>query len=278
MEDADLEEVETREAMPVISAAQKAKPFQFFRHTCVFLIVTILAVLSISELAARDSIAALIKSRESELTSRLARNATASPTPSPTAAGAVVSYDPVSLIELSRLELLATRLQELNALGAKNEKDELWSIAQAVYPPHGETATNGPTLNQFVGVILESLTFIPRASSDLLLALTVVACGAVGSMIASFRQFNSVTPRSFVLGVSSGFIAYLAIKGGRHVFLLQTSGDPIVFNPYGSAFAALLTGLFTERAYELLSTIVDDFSKRVRAAATPSPDRVRKSG
>ena len=76
-----------------------------------------------------------------------------------------------------------------------------------------------------------------------------------------------MTLRALSLGLASGFVVYLAIKGGKHVFLLQTQGELVAFNPYGSAFAGLLAGLFTERAHQVLSTIVDDFAERLRAAS-----------
>jgi hypothetical protein len=76
-----------------------------------------------------------------------------------------------------------------------------------------------------------------------------------------------MTLRALSLGLASGFVVYLAIKGGKHVFLMQTQGEPATFNPYGSAFAGLLSGLFTEKAHQLLSTIIDDFAARLRAAS-----------
>ena len=79
--------------------------------------------------------------------------------------------------------------------------------------------------------------------------------------------------RSLSLGLASGFVVYLAIKGGKHLFLLQTSGEIVAFNPYGSAFAGLLSGLFTERAHEFLSMLMDDFLERLKAAAGGDKDK-----
>ncbi len=103
-------------------------------------------------------------------------------------------------------------------------------------------------------------------STDSLLAVVVVICGILGSLIASIRADRALSLRPLALGLASGFIAFLAIKGGRHVFLLQTNGEIPMFNPYSCAFAALLTGLFTERAYKLLSSLVDQLAARIDGA------------
>jgi hypothetical protein len=60
----------------------------------------------------------------------------------------------------------------------------------------------------------------------------------------------------------------ISIKGGKHFFLVQAAIDQVAFNPYSSAFAGLLTGLFTERAYGLLSNVVDGLAERINKAVT----------
>ena len=104
-------------------------------------------------------------------------------------------------------------------------------------------------------------------SSDQLLALAVMACSAIGAMIAALRGNGLMTLRALALGIATGFVVYLAIKGGKHVFLLQMQTEIVAFNPYGSAFAGLLAGMFTEKAYQVLTTIVDDFADRLRAVS-----------
>ncbi len=46
------------------------------------------------------------------------------------------------------------------------------------------------------------------------------------------------------------------------MFLVTSGNDSAFFNPYSSAFAGLLVGLFTERAYQLLSV----FARRLEQA------------
>lgn len=115
--------------------------------------------------------------------------------------------------------------------------------------------------------VLQHLQGIGLARSDFLLALTVACCALVGAIVAGLRKgdarFNAV---EFVLGLSSGFIAFIALRGGRSVFMLELHGDAPLFNPYSMAFAGLLVGLFTSKAYELLTVLIDDLSQRIRSA------------
>ncbi len=58
----------------------------------------------------------------------------------------------------------------------------------------------------------------------------------------------------------------LAIRGGRHVFLLEVQGSGTPINPFGCALSGLLAGLFTDKAYGVISDLVDNLIKRIRAA------------
>jgi len=103
--------------------------------------------------------------------------------------------------------------------------------------------------------------------SEILFAWTLMACGIIGAAMAVLRSSTREMTRALVLGLPTGFVVFLAIKGGKHLFLLQVQGETLALNPYGGAFAALLAGLFTEKAYEVLSIIVNDFVERLKAAA-----------
>ena len=50
------------------------------------------------------------------------------------------------------------------------------------------------------------------------------------------------------------------------MFLVTSGNDSAFFNPYSSAFAGLLVGLFTERAYQLLSVVIEQFARRLEQA------------
>ena len=81
----------------------------------------------------------------------------------------------------------------------------------------------------------------------MLLAIAIMTCGAIGATIGSIRHTGRLTWRSVLFGLSSGFIVFLAIKGGKHIFLLQVQGQMPQFNPYSSGFFGLIAGMFTER-------------------------------
>lgn len=101
------------------------------------------------------------------------------------------------------------------------------------------------------------------ASTEMLLAITVMCCTATGAMIAGFRGGSHVTSRSILIGVASGFVVYLGVKGGRFLFLLETGQNTILINPFGTAFVGVLVGLFSDMAY---GAIKDVFESLVKAA------------
>jgi len=112
---------------------------------------------------------------------------------------------------------------------------------------------------------LFSISYFPN---DILLAVTLICCGSVGSMFAAQRAGNVNTIRQLFFGVVAGFIAFLSIKGGRYLFLIGTSSDTLSVNPYASAFIGIVAGLFTERIYvvfeRVFAVLMETFEGRVR--------------
>ena len=103
--------------------------------------------------------------------------------------------------------------------------------------------------------------------SDFLLALTVIMCALIGSIVSALRAGTTeFRPQAVALGLASGFIAFVSLRGGRAVFMLEMAGETPAFNPYSMAFVGLLVGLFSTKAYALLSILVDDLHHRVSAA------------
>lgn len=103
------------------------------------------------------------------------------------------------------------------------------------------------------------------SDEGLFLALAICS-GAIGALVAGLRtkQFMLFALfRDLALGFASGFIVYLGMKGGKHVFLMSTTDAPVLLNPYAYAFAGILVGLFTERAYNLLSSLVGELERRL---------------
>ncbi len=103
-------------------------------------------------------------------------------------------------------------------------------------------------------------SFIAEAGLDMLLIFTLLACGALGSMLAGLWVQHFTSLRDFSLGLGAGFIVFLATKGGKFLFTLPAQGEVVALNPYGMAFSALLVGLYLNRAYEFLGHLVDRFT------------------
>jgi hypothetical protein len=249
-----------------------------FAFQCaLFVPVVLTAIFSISELAARETVLSLVQSRIASLKADFVEQTkaqTLGAKPIAISDKEVERLQEEKLIALKKIEVVENvkrNLQTLVALGADNSNSSLRGI-QGLFSlsPTGPGALSRGSTNYMSSFIVASAEPLLLLSSDQLLALAVMACGAIGSMTSSLRSGQSLSLRAFVLGVASGFVAYLAIKGGKHLFLLQTQGEVVAFNPYGSAFAGLLAGLFTERAHQVLSSIVDDFVERIRAASSNS--------
>jgi hypothetical protein len=94
----------------------------------------------------------------------------------------------------------------------------------------------------------------------------IISGGALGAVIAGLRRNEFSLLRDVALGISSGFVAYMAIRGGKYVFVSEHSENGIILNPYGCTFVALLTGLFTDRAYTVLSDLVDGLIRKIKTA------------
>jgi hypothetical protein len=116
---------------------------------------------------------------------------------------------------------------------------------------------------------------LEQARTDYLLAVVVSCCALVGAIIAMMREGTArFVTKQIVLGLASGFVAFLSLRGGRSVFMLELTGEVPHFNPYSMAFVGLLVGLFTRKAYELLGVLVHELDGRLRAAVQgPSAEK-----
>jgi hypothetical protein len=102
-------------------------------------------------------------------------------------------------------------------------------------------------------------------SSDVLLAITVILCGAIGSIIASIKAERSNYFSSISSGILAGFVAFLVVKGGKFLFLIKISaGSSILINPFAAAFAGILAGLFTGKGHEILESLVNGIASKVK--------------
>jgi len=257
-----------------------SRQLTFLTQCILFVAVVSLVVFAISELAARDTMLTLLSSRATTLKSDFVERTRAS---APTQAASSPVFDEERAIALQQIEAvedLKRSIQSLSALGAEEWTRSLRAIqrqfadlSRAMARGQAASIASVETWPVFSRLADIAVTPLLLFSSDQLLAIVVLGCGAIGAMISSLRSDQSLSLRSFILGLASGFVTYLVIKGGRHVFLLQAQGEIVAFNPYGSAFAGILAGLFTERAHQLLSFLVDDFANRIRAASANSTNQ-----
>jgi hypothetical protein len=115
----------------------------------------------------------------------------------------------------------------------------------------------------FADDVLHAITL---ARTTTLLAVAVVLAGLIGSIITTLRSSGEKRLTSPALGLAAGFVAFLAIRGGKAALLADGVGEPPMINPYSFAFMGLLAGLFTERGYALLSYLVDELTGRIKLA------------
>ena len=109
------------------------------------------------------------------------------------------------------------------------------------------------------------------ASSDLRLFLTVIAAGALGSLIHTLTSFadyvgNRALSISWIwwlilrvpIGVALALLFYAVIRGGMIVPSLPNSGDTTcLLNPYGIAAISALAGMFSKQATDKLRELFD---------------------
>ncbi|MBF8276024.1 MAG: hypothetical protein HW390_1097 [Candidatus Brocadiaceae bacterium] len=246
-------------------------PYSFV-NTLILLMVAFTAVFSIAEIAARESVLSIISGQISTRKSEFVEQSRESSI-TQLVGTATVNVDRADamrymLNEIQWLEGTKQEVQTLIALGSDEESHILRNVRRSYIDKGGTGGTGGTEgLSLLTSFIRKSTASLLMLSSDQLLAIAIMACGSIGAMITALRGDSAMTLRSLSLGLASGFVVYLAIKGGKHVFLLQTQGELVTFNPYGSGFAGLLSGLFTEKAHQLLTTIIDDFAARLRAAS-----------
>lgn len=176
----------------------------------------------------------------------------------------------MQLSEITNLERLSSQIQALKAYGGSNvlSLDTIKSGFISTNTPIKEPVSTG-TEKEKVSVSVgtnpfgELTSFFSHMSSDILLAFSLLSCGALGAVIASIRSDNNVNLSKFTIGFTTGFITYLGIKGGQFVFLLQVPGAAAVLNPYTASFIGLISGMFSERFHLILGNFMDKASSKL---------------
>ena len=118
----------------------------------------------------------------------------------------------------------------------------------------------------------QTIGFWTWTNSEFLLALMVSACGGIGTLISMLRDESKQSSQQrqamdyaklFILGLSTGFLVFFVVRGGKAVFLLQSDTVSFPTNPYTASLAGLIAGIFTDRAYKLLMAAVDQLADKI---------------
>lgn len=175
---------------------------------------------------------------------------------------------PEQVAEIAKLEKLSSEIQALKAYGG-NSFSNLGTI-KSTFIFSEKTSENSNGYYGYFGTLEYFFAQLPMLSSDMLLALALLSCGALGSVIASIKSNSSVNLSKFTIGFTTGFITYLAIKGGQFVFLLQVPGASAVLNPYTASFVGLLSGMFSERFHLVLGSFMDAATEKLKNSKSDS--------
>ena len=68
---------------------------------------------------------------------------------------------------------------------------------------------------------------------------------------------STVQETSLILGAAVGFISLLVVKSGSGFFLMTNLGIEMPFNPYSTALAGIVSGMFSGKLFQFLSTLID---------------------
>jgi hypothetical protein len=292
-------------AMPAaLAASRNAALFLVQRVSegmtlCVLLLSAVLAIAGITEISSRQQARAQVDSMERDETALIMNHMSSVTTsqskdvsPSaPSVYGYMVSLAKVRAYAMEargQLDSLAVRgagksdrgvapiladyqaavSSVRNRLLVDAEMESLTGMASKRSPTSGALAE--PPWVESLGLQIRDFWAqlpLEQARTDYLLAVVVSCCALVGAIISMMREGSArFVTKQVVLGLASGFVAFLSLRGGRSVFMLELTGEVPHFNPYSMAFAGLLVGLFTRKAYELLGVLVHELDGRLRAA------------
>ena len=151
----------------------------------------------------------------------------------------------------------------LTASGGSATDENVKSLRTLLLSPPSDDSAIAQAENLNFSIVYRWVSLLPN---DALMVLLMAFCGAIGTAVAAIRSGQGLNAGVMALGMATGFITFLVVSGGKEVFLIQPVGSETTFNPYSSALFALLAGLFTERAYKLLSSIIEQFSNRLEHA------------
>ena len=225
--------------------------------------LVVLSLIAASEIQGRQQLAANVQRRIDDAQQQFV------------SAGADAETNGELKSELQELRRIRSDAGVLIAAGAASDHTTLSGLSQRLLeidsPGASESMPEQPTGMQ------RWLYFVCYQDSDLLLSFVVVVAGCIGAIIAAMREDVGLTFQDLGLGLGAGLITFLVIRSGRAVFLLNPGGATFVLNPYTSAFFGLAAGLFTERAYSLLTKLIDETIRRLQNAFIDNGAEVKKT-
>jgi hypothetical protein len=155
-------------------------------------------------------------------------------------------------------------------------KDIIEAIIISGYPPLRtlpQDSNEQPLFDRRIAEIVqhlldhrEPLGTLLSGSNNVLIALITIACCGIGASLASIREDNDTPLFSTLTGFIVGFVVFLSLKGGKTIFLMNSSEVTNLVNPYSTALAALIVGMFTKRAYQILERFVAELVRRIEDA------------
>lgn len=113
----------------------------------------------------------------------------------------------------------------------------------------------------------EPIGTLLSGSNNMLIAFITIACCGIGASFSSIRAKSATPLSSTFMGFIAGFVVFLVLKGGKTIFIVNSSEVTHLVNPYNSALAALIVGMFTERAYLILERVVGELARRIEEVA-----------
>ena len=120
-------------------------------------------------------------------------------------------------------------------------------------------------------ISLLSVVSLSFFSNEALLGILLVSCGIIGSGVSAMRSREStVQETSLILGAAVGFISLLVVKSGSGIFLMSNLGIEMPFNPYSTALAGIVSGMFSGKLFQFLSTLIDRATTKKEPPKDPS--------
>lgn len=252
--------------------------YALFEMTAVIALIYF-AVFGISEVSSREAFSGTVAAKIAELNSELANvSANLSTDVDAAVPSSVLEQRKRLTFDQAVYRDLSDRISNLINVGVDDVEGELRHLTRlyqevAFGSADEAEASLAPPIGRYTTSSYLFIRPLNTARSDHLLALSIICCSALGAVIFGLRQGVQTNLRTMTSGLATGFVVYLALKGGQHIFIISSPDVRFPTNPYSSAFAGLLAGLFSDRAYRLLSSLVHSVASRVEKAAGAGPKK-----